>query len=53
MTTTISMKKLYKWIQEYPQWKKNKGYNWDMKEFSKRTSVILDYLNMIWEIRNK
>ena len=53
MTKTISMKKLYQWASEYPEWKRLNGYNWENKEFEKRLAVFLDFFRMIWEKRNK
>jgi hypothetical protein len=52
MTKTISMKKLYFWASQYPEWKRSKGFNWDNKKFEKRISIIVDFLTMLWEKRN-
>lgn len=53
MTKTISMKKLYQWASEYPNWKRSKGFDWSIKEMEKKMTVIVDFLTMLWEKRNK
>ncbi len=51
----ISMKKLYQWASEFPQWKKKPENNHGTSDFSISIgmSYIIDFLDMIWDKRRE
>jgi len=51
----LSMKKLYQWAAEYPEWKKREENNKGTSDHAINIGVmwISDYLQMLWEKRRE